>query len=514
MPRPRWYVWLTLAATLAAAAMPAAADVKPHPLFSDNAVLQSAMPLAVWGTADDGEKVTVRFQGQTATAAADGRRWSVRLEPLEPGGPAEMTISGNNAVTLQNVLVGEVWISSGQSNMAWTVTNSDGADETIAQSANAKIRLFTVPRAGADEPLAEIEAAWAECGPETVGSFSAVGYYFGKHLQEKLNVPVGLINTSYGGTPAEAWTSREVLASEPELKDVLDAYAEVIKRYPEARRRYEEALAKWKEEAAAARKEGKPFERRRPQPPTGPDNPRRPAALYNAMIAPLEPFALRGAIWYQGESNAGRAYQYRTLFPAMIRCWRDAWPQGDFPFLFVQLAPFMKIEQEPSESAWAELREAQLLTMLRVPNTAMAVITDVGEEDNIHPKKKEPVGDRLALAARALAYGEKIEYSGPVFSKMEIDGGKAVLSFDHLGGGLVAEGGKLAGFAVCGEDRRFVNADAEIRGDKVIVSSPEVPKPAAVRYGWANYPLGNLWNRAGLPASPFRTDDFPGVTQQ
>jgi sialate O-acetylesterase len=475
-------------------------------------VLQRGMPVPVWGTAANGEKVTVRFQGQTAAAVAEDGKWSVRLAAIEAGGPAELVISGDNTVTVKNVLVGEVWVCSGQSNMAMTVSRSENAEEAIARSANPEIRLFTVPRGGADEPQTEVDGSWSECGPETVGGFSAAGYFFGKHLQEELGVPVGLINSSVGGTPAEAWTGRPVLASKPELKSILDAHAETVKRYPEALERYEEALGKWKEEAAAARKEGKTLGRRAPQPPMGPDNPKRPAALYYAMISPLQPFAIRGAIWYQGEANSGRAYQYRSLLPAMIGCWRDDWGQGDFPFLVVQLAPYMKIQEEPGESAWAELREAQLLTMLTVPNTATAVITDVGEENDIHPKKKKPVGDRLALAARALAYGEKIEYSGPIFKAMKVEGGKVILSFDHLGGGLVAKGDKLTGFTIAGEDRKFVNADAAIEGDTVVVSSPEVSRPAAVRFGWANFPLGNLWNRAGLPASPFRTDDFPGVT--
>ena len=513
MSRPRWHVWLIVAAALWAVAAPAVAAVKPHALFSDNVVLQQGMPVPVWGTADEGEKVTVAFQGQTvSTQAADGK-WSVRLAPLTAGGPAEMTISGENTVTVKNVLVGEVWVCSGQSNMAMTVNRTENAQEVVAQSANPKIRLFTVPRAGADEPQEDVEGQWSACEPKTVAGFSAVGYFFGKHLNQELGVPVGLINSSYGGTPAEAWTSRPVLASTPGLQVILDGFAQTVERFPEAMKRYEQAVQKWKEDAAQARKEGKPI-RRRPRPPMGPNHPKRPGALYYAMICPLQPFAIRGVIWYQGEANAGRAFQYRTLFPAMIECWRDDWGQGDFPFLFVQLAPFMAIVDEPTESAWAELREAQLLTMLNVPNTSMAVITDVGEQNDIHPKKKKPVGDRLALAARALGLGEKIEYSGPIYKGMKVAGGKAILSFDHLGGGLVAEGGELRGFTICGEDREFVNAAAKIAGDTVVVSCPKVAKPVAVRYGWANFPLGNLWNRAGLPASPFRTDKFPGVTEK
>jgi sialate O-acetylesterase len=230
------------------------------------------------------------------------------------------------------------------------------------------------------------------------------------------------------------------------------------------------------------------------------------------MIHPIQPYGIAGAIWYQGESNAGRAYQYRTLFPLTIQSWRDTWGQGDFPFLFVQLAPFMKITDQPQESAWAELREAQLFTAQKVKNAGMAVITDVGDEKDIHPKQKEPVGQRLALAALALQYGKKIDYSGPEFDKLALEGSKAVLSFKHLGGGLVSKGDKLTGFTICGEDKKFVNADAVIMDNKVYVSSPMVDKPVAVRYGWADCPVVNLWNKAGLPATPFRTDDFPGKT--
>jgi len=260
-----------------------------------------------------------------------------------------------------------------------------------------------------------------------------------------------------------------------------------------------------------ARDEGKEL----PKPPSMPDNPENqnsPSVLYNGMIVPLQPYAIRGVIWYQGESNAGRAVEYQTLFPAMIRNWRQDWSEGDFPFLFVQLAPFMKIEASPQESAWAELREAQRLTTLTVPQTAMAVITDVGEENDIHPRKKEPVGARLARAARALAYREPIEYSGPTYQSMRVEGDRIVLQFQHTEGGLTARGGALKGFTIAGEDRKFVNARAEIRSDTVVVSSPEVSHPVAVRYGWANYPVVNLWNGAGLPASPFRTDDFPLTT--
>jgi len=513
------------------------ADVKPVALFCDHAVLQQQMTIPVWGTADPGEEVTVRLGDQKVTTKADnngdqpvakwfvnvGQKvttkadnngdWMVKLQPLPAGGPYEMTIQGKNQIVLKDVMIGEVWICSGQSNMQWTVRNSANAEEEIANSANPMIRLFTVPRQAKPEPQKDVVGAWAVCGPETVADFSAVGYFFGRHLQKKLGIAVGLINTSYGGTPAEAWTNWNKLACMPELTPIVDRFRDALAKYPENLKRYEEALKAHREKARQAKERGETFTQRAPSPPMGPEHPHSPAGLYNAMIAPLVPYAIRGAIWYQGESNAGRAYQYRTLFPAMIASWRDAWNQGDFPFLFVQLAPYMKIETEPTESAWAELREAQLLTMLNCRNTAMAVITDVGEEDNIHPKKKQPVGDRLAIAARALAYGEDIEYSGPIYERMEIQGNKVILYFTHVDGGLVCKGDKLTGFTICGEDRKFVNAEAKIEGDTVVVWSDQVEKPVAVRFGWANYPVVNLWNKADLPASPFRTDDFPGVTK-
>ena len=491
----------------------ARADVKPQALISDGMVLQRDMEVPIWGTADDGEQVTVSFQGQEATTTAKDGKWLVRLQPLKAGGPAEMTITGKNKLPIKDVLVGEVWICSGQSNMEMSLKGTANAQKDIAKSRNPNLHLFTVPKLGLEKPGEDVKGKWSECGPDTVGGFSAVAYFFGRDLQKALEVPVGLIHTSWGGTPAEAWTSRPALEANPDLKYYFEQEDKAAKNYPAALEKYKADLAKYKEEAKKAKAEGK-TPRQAPRPPNQPlIGSHSPSALYNGMIAPLIPYAVRGAIWYQGESNAGKAYEYRTLFPTMIQSWRTAWKEGDFPFLFVQLAPFMKIQPEPGESNWAELREAQLLTSLKMPNTAEAVITDVGEENDIHPKRKEPVGARLARAALALAYGRKIEYSGPVYDSMKVEGNRAVLSFTHVDGGLEARGGALEGFTVAGEDRKFVKADARIEGDKVVVSSPQVQPPVAVRYGWANFPVVNLWNKEGLPASPFRTDDFPGVTQ-
>jgi sialate O-acetylesterase len=492
---------------------PLLADVRPHPLIADGMVLQRDMKAPIWGHADEGEQVTVRFQDQELVTTATDGKWIVHLEPLKAGGPFTLTIKGNNTIEIKNVLVGDVWICSGQSNMEWPVRASADAEQVIASSANSKIRLFTVVKRPASIPISTVQGSWHECGPDTVKDFTAVGYFFGRDLERSLQVPIGLINTSWGGTPAEAWTSSAALAAEPSLKYLADKQVRAITEYPQLLDQYIEALTKHKQAVARALEEKAELPAVPTTQFTNPArNPWAATTLYNGMIAPLLPYAIKGAIWYQGESNAGRAYEYRTLLPAMIKNWRTDWKQGDFPFLIVQLAPFMKIETKPQESAWAELREAQLLTAIKVPNCGLAVITDVGDEKDIHPKWKEPVGSRLAIAARALANGEKIVYSGPVYRGMKIDDDKIVLSFEHVGGGLVAKGGTLAGFSIAGEDRKFVPAEAEIRDNTVVVWSGKIPHPVAVRFGWANYPVVNLSNKEGLPASPFRTDDFPMIT--
>ena len=503
------------------------ADVKPNPLFTDGAVLQRGQPVPVWGTARDGEKVTVEFNNQKVTTTAADGMWSLNLKPLKEGGPFTMTITGDNAVTVNNLLVGEVWVCSGQSNMEWAFSKAHNAKDEGPKAAFPKIRMFTVKKKISIKPLAEAQGNWIECSPETVGGFSAVGYFFARDIYQKLGVPVGMIHTSWGGTPAQAWTSREGFGNDPELNGYVDAanrklanYDAAVAAYPakleefkaKAAERnqagdkaYQEALKSWKEATAQAKQAGQPLPprpappRRQPNAPPGPDGGQSdPATLYNGMLAPVIPYAIKGAIWYQGESNAMQSKQYRTLFPAMIADWRARWKQGDFPFFFVQIAPFNG--QPP------EIREAQFLTLAKVKNTAMAVTTDVGDAKDIHPRKKEPVGQRLALAARAMTYGEKIEYSGPLYDSMLTKNGKAAISFKHVGGGLVAKDGELKGFTIAGEDGKFVPAQAKIQGSTVVVSAEGVAHPKAVRYGWANVPDVNLFNKEGLPASPFRTD--------
>lgn len=479
------------------------AEVKPHGLFCDGAVLQREIEVPVWGTARDGERVTVKFQGQEVATITKNGRWLVRLKPLKSGGPFVMTIAGDNTVTITNVLVGEVWVGSGQSNMAFQLARANNSRAAIAAADDPLLRFFFVPHRTADEPQVNVTGDWKPSTPVTASNFSAVAYFFGRDLRRALQVPVGLIDSSVGGTPARAWLARAALESDPALKEILTRYDESVKTYDPAKEdaQYRRNLAKHAEAVKQAQASGQ----EPPRPPQKPASPAlknsRPACLYNAMIAPLQPYAIAGVVWYQGEADAARGDEYQRLFPALIRNWRSSWQQGEFPFLFVQIAPHEKMTPE--------IREAQLLTWQRVPRTGMVVTTDVGDERDIHPTRKEPVGARLALSARALAYGEKIEYSGPVFASLTVRGSQAELSFSHVGGGLVARGGKLKGFTLAGADGVFVPAEAAMAGEKILVSASSVPQPVAVRYGWSKTPDVNLFNQAGLPATPFRTDPQP-----
>lgn len=638
------------------------AEVRLPSIIGDNMVLQRGMKVRIWGTANSGEHVTVTFDKSSANAVADAQgRWEVWLGPLKSGGPSELIVKGDNVLTIKNVLVGEVWICSGQSNMEWPLSNTDNATETVAQAKFPEIRLFTVEKKTATSPLTDVKGHWVVTTPEEAAHFSAVGYFFGRELHQHLKAPIGLIHTSWGGTPAEAWTSHEGLLSSPELKPILDRYESSLNALPATKEAYAKALAKWEEENLYVDRENKGealgyadpntstsdwsrmdlpkqfeaaglaidgavwfrkvveipemwadrelilnltaiddydityfngtkvgsigretpdsyqvprmyrvpaslvrpgmnviavrvFDRAgeggfgsagemslrstatinyaislrgsweykieqalepkhvdwgsRPE-PVGASNQNSPSVLYNAMLAPLVPFTIRGAIWYQGESNAGRAYQYRTLFPIMIRDWRRAWGRV-FPFYFVQLANWRPRKEQPDESDWAELREAQAMT-LREPQTGMAVAIDIGGED-LHPRNKLDVGHRLAAWALADVYGEKVVPSGPLFDRFSVDGDKVKIKFKHGLGLKTIDGGPVKGFAIAGADRKFVWAEARIEGETVVVWSPSISKPVAVRYGWADNPSVNLYNKAGLPASPFRTDDWPGVT--
>lgn len=655
---------LFILTTLIIVTTSAFADVRVPSLIGDNMVLQRDKKVRIWGWAAPNERVTVEIGKEKASAVTDSNgHWQALVGPLKAGGPLDLKITGNNTLTFKNILIGEVWVCSGQSNMEWPLINSKDGAAAVAQANYPEIRLFTVQKSTATTPLDDVKGRWVVTTPDQAGQFSAVGYYFGRELQQKLKVPVGLIHTSWGGTPAEAWTSLEELAANPELRPILERYQMRLMDLPKQREEYARRLADWTQknlyvdegnkgeavgyadpqassadwatmklpqfiESAGIKMDGAIWFRRevdvpdswtgkelelslaaiddadttyfngkrvggigaetpnsymvqrrykvpadlvkpgknviavrvfdsageggfgpgkmalavtgasessaiplegewkykieqeltpknpdwgsRPEAP-GPSNQNSPSVLYNAMLAPLTPFGIRGAIWYQGESNAGRAYQYRTLFPTMIRNWRTAWGAGDFPFYFVQLANYQPVKSEPVESDWAELREAQTLT-LKEPATGMAVIIDIGEANDIHPRNKLDVGHRLALWALANTYKQSLEFSGPLFSGYTVEGDKVRVKFDHAGGLKTSDGGAPKGFAIAGDDHKFVWAEARIEGKSIVVWSKDVAKPVAVRYGWADNPVTNLYNGFGLPASPFRTDDWPGIT--
>lgn len=487
------------------------AAVRLPAVIADHMVLQQQTTAALWGWADAGERITIRCswnpQPATVTAAADGR-WQADVKTTAAGGPYTITFSGTNTIEVQDVLLGEVWLCSGQSNMefplakqkAWR-TGVTGYEQEVAKATDPRLRLFTVQQQVAATPQPDAAGSWTACTPESAATFSAVAYYFGKELREAMGVPVGLIHSSWGGTPAESWTRREVLDGDPALRAILDRYKTAVKTYPEDLAKYQKELDQWVKDSAA-HLEKLP---KKPVRPVEPEkNSKSPTKLYNAMIHPLIPFTLKGVIWYQGESNAVRAWQYRKLFPAMIRSWRKEW-KAEFPFYFVQIAPHH--QQNP------EIREAQLLTYKTVPRTGMAVITDAGDSLDIHPRNKAVVGHRLALWALAKTYGKTDRvYSGPLYQSAIKEGSKIRIRFSFADGGLTAKDGTLTGFTIAGADRQFVPATAVIEGNTVVVSAAGVKAPVAVRFGWSTVPHAVLYNKAGLPASPFRTDDWPGET--
>ncbi len=632
---------------LAASALVAVAEAAElNPIFQDNAVLQCDARVPVWGTASDGEAVTVEFNGKSASTTAENGTWKVWLDPMAPNAePQTLTVTGDNVTQIENILVGEVWIASGQSNMERHLGLASGQkpidnwEQEVADSDYPQIRQFYVPQVKAYTPQDTVAGSWSVCSPETVENFSAVAYFFARDLFRERHVPIGIVHSSWGGTPAEAWTSEAGLSDLPDFDNALEDVHQFAKdpKLADSKKQsmQQEWLqhldpmwpsngdagvpsmdtSEWKAVEVPAYVEDSGFpgfdgiiwyqrsfelpadwdghdaelhlgsisymdttwvngnqvgmtagwgnprvyhvpgntlkpghnvltvrvldaagggglfgggneirlslatdgsEKTLPlsgswkcqtstsskaygwPPAQFFDIPSDPTVLYNAMIHPLLPYAMRGVIWYQGEANVGRERQYQKLFPAMIADWRRLWGEGDFPFLFVQIAPF--------SGSSPEIREAQLMTEESVPNTAMAVTIDVGDANDIHPPHKQPVGARLALAARALAYGEDIEYSGPIYQSMEAADGQAVLTFSHVGGGLVAKGGELVGFTIAGPDKVFHPAQARIVGDTIVVSGPEVPNPAAVRYAWASVPEANLYNKEGIPASSFRSD--------
>lgn len=496
-----------IAAAVLACAPAAIADVRLPSIFSEHMVLQQQKSAAVWGWADAGEEVTVTLEKATATAkaGADGK-WSVKLPQIPAGGPYTMHVKGKNQIAVKDVLVGEVWLCSGQSNMAMTVNRCNDFEKEKAAATNAQIRMYTVARNPQRSPVGDAPGSWAVCSPDEVARFSATAYFFGREVQPKLNVPVGLINSSYGGTDIAAWTSEEAQLPIPALKAQFDAWAQRDKEYDPAKAQaaYEKAQAAWKEKAAAAKAAGKTA----PRAPTKPQQPSKdqnhPANLYNGMIVPVMPYTIRGALWYQGEHNSRSEESgklYATQMALLIKDWRTRW--GDeFPVGIVQLPNFIR----PGEG-WMVVRESMLKTSQADPKVGLAITIDVGDPADIHPKDKQTVGKRLANWALATVYGKSdVAAMGPLPAGHEIKGNSIVVKFTHAHGGLKAKGDALTGFTIAGEDGKFVPATAKIEGDTVVVSSPDVAKPTAVRYAWQDNPMCNLYNGAGLPASPFRTD--------
>ncbi|HKW16012.1 MAG TPA: sialate O-acetylesterase [Terriglobales bacterium] len=615
--------------------------VLPH-LLSDHMVVQQQREIHIWGRADSNEEIVVTLAGQDRATQADaGGNWSVELPPMQAGGPYTISIKGKREIILKDVMVGEVWVASGQSNMTFALSGSTGAAEEIPKADYPQLRLFTVPKMVATQPQQDtLSTAWQICTPETAKEFSAVAYYFARDLHRKLKVPIGIIESAWPGTAIEEWMAPDALAriEKPASRtapvarepfnlqfddfqliragnavqhDVFsnfddgtsrdstggnwsyswdsapDTSFELVPNRPEhgyaaqvagaldasddsrlvARFHLDDSPAdlssydgirfrvrgdgsfraltlqptitdwddygtqlihagpEWKEisisfkdlrqdgwgvvkELTPSSLSGLAIECL----PSSGYPPRPNSGLYEGMIAPILPYPFRGAIWYQGEGNALDAYRYRKLLPGMIENWRDA-TQQNFPFLIVQLPNHGAIPEQPADSAWAELREAQLLTAKEVPNTGLAVTIDVGEPKNLHPPRKAEVGERLALWALGTTYQKQIVYSGPIYRKVQVEGNQIKVDFDHVAGGLAGgPDGHVKGFAIAGPDRKFYWADAVIQGDTVMLSSREVPQPVAVRYAWGDSPICNLHNVEGLPASPFRTDDWPGIT--
>lgn len=473
-------------------------------LFSDHAVLQRDAPIHIWGNASPGEEVTIALHDQKASITADTLgRWSIYLKPESAGGPYQLTVQGTNTITFSDILFGDVWFASGQSNMEIPLNGFPGsavikdAAQEIAHANQPEIRLLRVSRRASELPERDQDTSWTTCTPETAADFSAVAYFFGRDIQKVEHVPIGLIDSTWGGTPAEAWTSFDALSADASLMPVFRAWAQMIDMQGDV----SDIIRQQKLEDAAAKQANRPL----PKHPWHPDPVSwAPAALFNGMVAPFNPLAIKGVIWYQGESNSGeaRASTYAKIFPALISDWREKWGEGDFPFLFVQISSFK------GQDYWGMVRDAQRRALSLV-NTGMAVSLDVGDPNNVHPADKQTVAQRLSLAARALAYGEPIEYSGPLFRQATSEGTRLRVWFDHAQDGLSAKGGALQGFEIAGADQHFVPAAASIDGKTVIVSAANLPQPRYVRYAWGNFTTANLYNGAGLPASTFTSEAAP-----
>lgn len=495
------------------------AELKLPAIFSDHMVLQQNQTNPVWGWDAPGTKVTVTFAGQTKTDEADEKgAWRVKLDPVPANAlPQKIAIAGTQKREINDVLVGEVWMCSGQSNMGMTLGGDWNGDIEAAASKLPNLRLIKVPQVGSQELKTDFNGEWKASVADSATSFSAVGFFFGRYLHQILGVPVGLIDNSWGGSAAEAWVRRETIEKDPRFKTLIETTKkrEADLQTDAAKEAYEKTLAKWKEDAEKLKAEGKPAPRQPQSPAQWLAGNARSGNIFGGVVHPTLGYGIKGVVWYQGETNAGRAYEYRELFPFMIEEWRKEWKQGDFPFYWVQLADFMAEKSEPAESTWAELREAQTLTMKRVPNGGQAVIIDIGEGRDIHPKNKRDVAARLVRWALAKDYGQAFQYRSPEFKSLEIQDNKAIVTLDMFGGELRPfEVLEARGFTVCGEDKVWQKAKGTIIGNgKIEVTSDQVAKPVAVRYAWADNPICNLATLRGLPVTPFRTDDFEMVTK-
>jgi len=516
----------------------AMAEIKLPAIFGDHMVLQQSTVVPVWGWAAPGEKIKVTVGSTTGTGTADAQgKWMVKLNGLKASAtPTKMILSGaSQTVEINDVLIGDVWLCSGQSNMAVPLSGASNGKEELDKANEAGLRLFYVKNQTAAQPQDDCTGKWQLCSPDSAKGFSAVGYFFGKEITQQQKIPVGMIESAQGSSAGQLWASLETLMADPELKKTyIDPVLSLINDPKAAKAAHDEWLAKGGEKYRAARskcyqdryqaqQKGLPL----PAMPTPPspepmyfDNSTEfPTVLYNAMIHPLMPFAIKGAVWYQGESNARDSVLYRKLLPALIQNWRKQWEQGDFPFLIVQLPNYRTRSPQPADGGWAVIRESQLMTLKSSPNTGIAITIDLGEENNLHPPFKSEVGHRLALLARANVYGEKIVAMSPLYESSRVDGNKVRMKFSNVGKGLKIgmppkgsltpppSSTEIKGFAIAGADNKFVWAKATIEGtDTVVVSSPDVSAPTAVRYGWDNNPEVNLYNSADLPASPFRCD--------
>ena len=509
---------LLVLGVLAFATAPAVAELSTPNLFGNHMVLQRDAPAPLWGRATPDAEVTVTLTGganqtHTVTAAEDGR-WRVVLEPLSPGEPLTVTISGDGKLEFRDVVVGEVWVCSGQSNMKWAVNRSMNGELDLLTADRPNLRLLTVPGSGSQTPRDDFQGQWERCTPAAAGPFSAIGYHFGRRLVDVLDVPVGLIDNAWGGSAAEAWTPRERLEADERFATAAkkwqqrDAQSDVAQQTEQN----EKSMKNWRRRADQSIAKGQ----RPPEIPQGRGwlfGNQRPGNLYQARVAPIAGYAVRGVIWYQGESNQDRAAMYNVLFPLMIESWRDAWGQEKLPFYWVQLADYLAVHPNPTDSKWARVREAQTKTLDRLPDTGQAVIIDLGEGNDIHPRNKQEVANRLARIALAKDYGYQLRYQSPRLKSMEVVNGKAILTLAPFGSGLkVVDSDQIVGFAICGADKKWQWAKAKLvdkgKTGQVEVWHPQIAEPVAVRYAWADNPEANLFTGERLPVTPFRTDDW------